>query len=108
LLCCITWSSFSTCKSCHCTAEGLTFSDPIHKKRARNLNLRLLSFTKKNLAAVSPFKQHFIVYPQKGFFFKEYYFKRAHVPPKGMSLSLSSKENPHSCIQEKGAKNYSS
>jgi hypothetical protein len=28
LLCRITWSSLSTCKSCHCS-EGLTFSDPI-------------------------------------------------------------------------------
>jgi hypothetical protein len=52
----ITWSSFSTCKSCHCTAEGLTFSDPIPKKSARNLNLYDFCHSPKKLAAVSPFR----------------------------------------------------
>jgi hypothetical protein len=55
LLCRITWSSFSTCKSCHCTVEGLTFSDPIHKKSAGNLNLYDFCHSPKQLAAVSPF-----------------------------------------------------
>jgi hypothetical protein len=57
LLCRITWSSFSTCKSCHCTADGLTFSDPIHKKSARNLNLYDFCHSPKKLAAVSPFNK---------------------------------------------------
>jgi hypothetical protein len=56
LLCRITWSSFSTCKSGLCTAEGLTFLDPIHKKSARNLNLYDLCHSPKKLAAVSPFR----------------------------------------------------
>jgi hypothetical protein len=65
LLCRIT-SSFSTCKSCHCTAEGLTFSDPMHKKSARNSNLYYFCHSRKKLTALSPFSclmltQHFFV-----------------------------------------------
>jgi hypothetical protein len=37
------------------SAEGLTFSDPIHKKSARNLNLYDFCHSPKKLAAVSPF-----------------------------------------------------
>jgi hypothetical protein len=37
------------------TAEGLTFSDTIHKKSARNLNLYNFCHSPKKLAAVSPF-----------------------------------------------------
>jgi hypothetical protein len=37
------------------TAEGLTFSDPIHKKSARNLNLYNFCHSPKKLSAVSPF-----------------------------------------------------
>jgi hypothetical protein len=51
----ITWSSFLTCKSCHCWGLGLTFSDPIHKKSAGNLNLYDFCHLPKKLAAVSPF-----------------------------------------------------
>jgi hypothetical protein len=44
----------------HCTAEGLTFSDPIHKKSGRNLNLYNFCHSAKKLTAVSPFKaEHF-------------------------------------------------
>jgi hypothetical protein len=57
VVCRITWSSFSTCKSCHCTAEGLTFSDPIHKKSAKNLNLYNFCHSAKKLTAVSPFRR---------------------------------------------------
>jgi hypothetical protein len=41
--CRITWSSFSTCKSCHCTAEGLTFSEPIHKKTSTTLYITCIA-----------------------------------------------------------------
>jgi hypothetical protein len=34
------------------TAEGLTFSDPIHKKSARNLNLYNFCHSAKKLTAV--------------------------------------------------------
>jgi hypothetical protein len=37
------------------TAEGLTFSDPIHKKSARNLNLYNFCYSAKKVTAVSPF-----------------------------------------------------
>jgi hypothetical protein len=37
------------------TAEGLTFSDPIHKKSARNLNLYNFCHSPTKLAVVSPF-----------------------------------------------------
>jgi hypothetical protein len=37
------------------TAEGLTFSDPIHKKSARNLNLYNFCHSAKKLTVVSPF-----------------------------------------------------
>jgi hypothetical protein len=37
------------------TAEGLTFSYPIHKKSARNLNLYNFCHSPKKLAAVSTF-----------------------------------------------------
>jgi hypothetical protein len=39
------------------TVEGLTFSDPIHKKSARNLNLYNFCHSPKKLAAVSPFSR---------------------------------------------------
>jgi hypothetical protein len=38
------------------TAEGLTFSDPIHKKSARNLDLYNFCHSAKKLTAVSPFR----------------------------------------------------
>jgi hypothetical protein len=37
------------------TAEGLTFSDPMHKKSARNSNLYYFCHSRKKLTAVSPF-----------------------------------------------------
>jgi hypothetical protein len=37
------------------TAKGLTFSDTIHKKSARNLNLYNFCHSPKKLAAVSPY-----------------------------------------------------
>jgi hypothetical protein len=39
------------------TAEGLTFSDTIHKKSAGNLNLYNFCHSPKKLAAVSPFRE---------------------------------------------------
>jgi hypothetical protein len=46
---------FSLARFTSCHYEGLTFSDPIHNKSARNLNLYNFCHSPKKLAAVSPF-----------------------------------------------------
>jgi hypothetical protein len=43
------------------TAEGLTFSDPMHKKVRENSNLYYFCHSAKKLTAVSPFSAQVII-----------------------------------------------
>jgi hypothetical protein len=49
----VTWSSFSTCKSCHCW--GPDIFRPNAQKSARNSNLYYFCHSAKKLTVVSPF-----------------------------------------------------
>jgi hypothetical protein len=52
LLCRITWSSFSTCKSCHCWGPNI-FRPNSRKKCEKFKSVRFLSFTKKTGSGIT-------------------------------------------------------